>query len=97
MPVTFTQQSPTKTVGVKSYRPDYVFVIQLHSGVFVIGQAHNPAKRIASINSGLNPSIKGSLQVNRVIGVRPQNEERTFAGVVKTFCKQYGEDKVIAV
>lgn len=96
MPVTFTD-TPTTSVKVKSYRPDYVFVVQLHSGVFVIGQAHNPAKRIASINSGLNPSIKGSLQINRVIGVKEQSEERTFAGVVRKFCKQYGEDKVIAV
>ena len=97
MPVTFTATNPTKTVGVKSYRPDYIFVIQLHDGRFVIGQCSNPSRRIASINSGINPAVKGTLQVNRIIGIKEQNDERTFAGVVKTFCQNYGEDKVIAV
>ena len=97
MPTTFTATTPTKTVEVKKYQPDYVFVVQLHNGTFVIGQAHNPSKRIAAINSGLNPLVKGTLQVNRIIGVKEQKETRTFAGVVNTFCEQYGNEKVIAV
>ena len=97
MPTTFTATTPTKTVEVKKYQPDYIFVIQLHDGRFVVGQCSNPSRRIASINSGINQAVKGTLQVNRIIGIREQNEIRTFAGVVKTFCDQYGADKVIAV
>lgn len=82
---------------VKDYKPDYIFVIQLHNGKFVVGQANNPAKRIASINSGYSKLVKGSLQVNCIVGIKEQNEDRTFAGVVKTFCDKYGQDAVIEV
>ena len=97
MQTAFTASAPTRTVEAKNYKPDFVFVIQLHDGRFVIGQGNNPAKRIASINSGLNPAIKGSLQVNRILNIKEQNEHRSFAGVVHQFCERYGEANVIAV
>ena len=97
MPTIFTATTPTNTVEVKKYTKDYIFVVQLHNGTFVIGQAHNPSKRIAAINSGLNLLVKGTLQVNRIVGVKEQNESRTFAGVVNTFCQEYGNENVIAV
>ena len=87
----------SSTTKVKSYVPPFIFVLQLHNGKFVIGQGTNCAMRIASINSGLNPLIPDSLQVNRIVGVKDATEERTFAGVVKKFCEQYGENNVIAV
>lgn len=93
----FSEQIKSTVTQVKDYKPDYIFVVQLHNGKFVVGQANNPTKRIASINSGYNKLVKGSLQVNRIIGIKEQNNERTFAGVVKTFCDRHGEDAVIAV
>lgn len=97
MPNAFTASIQTSTQVKESYVPDYVFVAQLHDGRYVIGQANNPAKRIASINSGHNPLIKASLQINRIIGVKPQDEQRTFAGVVQSFCDRYGSENVVAV
>ena len=97
MHTALTASAPTRTVEVKNYKPDFIFVLQLHSGQIVVGQANNPAKRVASINSGLNPLIKGSLQVNRIIGIKEQKGDRTFASVVSKFCERYGEANVIAV
>ena len=97
MQTAFTASATTQNVETKNYKPDFIFVIQLHDGRFVIGQGNNPAKRIASINSGLNPAIKGSLQVNRIVNIKEQNEDRSFAGVVTQFCNRYGQEKVIAV
>lgn len=93
----FSEQAKSIITQVKDYKPDYIFVIQLHNGKFVVGQANNPTKRIASINSGYNKLVKGSLQVNRIVSIKEQNEDRAFAGVVKTFCERFGEDSVIAV
>ncbi|WP_156957139.1 hypothetical protein [Synechococcus sp. KORDI-49] len=81
----------------KKYTADYVFVVQLHDGRFCIGQANNPAKRIASINSGYNSAIPQSLQVNRVVGIKEQNEERNLISVVKRFAETYGDDAVLCV
>ena len=81
----------------KNYVANYVFVIQLHNGVFVIGSANNAVKRIAAINTGFYKAIPQSLQVNRVIGIKEQNSERTLMSVTKKFCDKYGEDKVIVV
>ena len=94
---TTTRTTEVKATSNKDYRCDYIFVLQLHSGQIVVGQANNPSKRICSINSGYNKSIPRSLQVNRVIGVKEQGETRTFAGVVAKMCNTYGKDNVIAV
>ena len=64
----------------------YLFVLQLHNGKFVIGSATNAAKRVAAINSGMNPAITKSLQVNRIIGIRPCNETRSLPSVVAQYC-----------
>ena len=80
-----------------SYVPKYVFVVQLHNGKHVIGHSDKPAKMIAAINSGLNPSISEGLQINRVVGVKEQNEHRTFAGTVSQFCERFGEENIIVV
>ena len=80
-----------------SYVPKYVFVLQLHSGKHVIGHSDKPAKMIAAINSGLYPQVKEGLQVNRIIGVKEQTEQRTFAGTVKQFCEKFGEDNIVVV
>ena len=92
-------QNTTTTSKIEkngSYVPAYIFVLQLHTGEFVIGHANNVCRRIASINSGCNSSVK-ALSVNRVVGIREQNEERTLAGVVSKFCDTYGASRVIAI
>ena len=92
-----TQHSTTVPNPTKTYKPDFVFVVQLHSGKFVIGQANNPAKRIAAINSGLNPLVKGSLQINNIVGIKEQNEERSLISTVKKYVDRFGVSNVIAV
>ena len=92
-----TQQHSTAVATNKAYRPDYVFVVQLHDSRYVIGQANNPAKRIAAINSGLNPLVKGSLQINNVVGIKEQTEERSLISTVNKFVDTYGIDNVITV
>lgn len=89
--------STTNIQVTKRYKPNYIFVLHLIDGRFVVGQSDNPAKRIATINSGMNPAITKSLQVYKIVGVKPQEGERTFASVVKQFCDEYGQDNVIAV
>ncbi len=78
-------------------RPAYVFVCLLKDGRYVIGDADNPSKWIAYINSGLHKSIPEPRQVKKVIGIKEQTEQRTLPSVVNRFCKRYGLDKVIAV
>lgn len=79
-----------------SYIPKYIFVLLLHDGSFVIGHSNNTCRRIASLNSGCNPAVK-ALSVNRILGIKEQNEERTLTGVVSKFCETYGSTRVIAV
>ena len=87
----------TQTTKQPNYKCDYIFVAQLHDGRIVVGQANNPAKRLCALNSGYNKAIPKSLQINRILGVKTQNESRTFAGVVAKMCNRYGKDNVIAV
>jgi len=89
--------STTQEFKVTKKKQEFIFVIQLHSGTFVIGQGSNPAKRIAAINSGLHSFIKKTLQVNRVIGIKEINEQRNLPTVVAQFCNRYGENKVLVV
>ena len=90
------QQSNTTRIESNSYIPAYIFVLQLHDGRFVIGHANNACRRIASLNSGCNPAVK-ALSVNRVVGIKEQNGERSLAAVVSKFCDTYGESRVIAI
>lgn len=97
MTATFVSQPTTQQEQIKRYTADYVFVIQLKDGRYVVGQANNAAKRIAAINTGYCPSIPKSLQVKRIVGIKEQNEERTFISVVSKFANAYGDDAVICV
>ena len=93
-----TASNPTtKTQVTKNYKPNYIFVLHLVDGRFVVGQGNNPSRRISSINSGMNPAIPKCLQIFKIVGIKPQEGERTFASVVKQFCEEYGQDNVIAV
>ena len=91
-----TQSNETKA-QVRQLKQRYIYVCQLHDGRIVIGSATNASKRIAALNSGLNSAVPKSLQVNRIINIKPVTEERTLPGVVATFCERFGEDKVICV
>ena len=91
-----TQQQLQSTTAKSDYIPKYIFVLQLHSGEYVVGQANNAARRIANINSGANQAVKPN-SVNRIIGIKPQDENRTFIGVVNSFCERKGEMNVITV
>lgn len=75
----------------------FIFVVQLHDGRIVIGTAENAARRIAAINSGHNPAITKTLQINNIVGIKPITESRTLPGTVKYFCDKYGKERVICV
>ena len=96
--LTATQATQQTTTTNKTYtsRPDYIFVLQTYDGRIVVGQANNAAKRIAYINSGFNPALP-AMSIHSIIGVKEQNEERTYVGVVNKMIKRYGEHRVIAV
>ena len=81
----------------KTYRPDWIYICQLHDGRCAIGQASNPSKRISALNSGFHPLVPQSLAVNSILGIKEQNEERTFSGVVAKFCERYGTENVLAL
>ena len=90
------QSISTTQAKSKNYIPKWIFVLQLHSGEYVVGQANNAARRIAMINGGANQAVKAN-SVNRIVGIKEQNDERTFIGVVNTFCQRKGEKNVITV
>lgn len=89
-PTTRQQQQKTN----KTY---FVFVVQQHDGTFVIGEATNPAKRIAAINSGYCPFIPQPMSIARIVDVRETGENRSLVSVVKYFCDKYSADKVRCV
>ena len=97
MQSTVSTTSTTLKSKQKRYVADWVFVIQLHNGKFVIGSSNNPVKKIAAINTGFYRAVPKTLQVNRVIGIKEQNEERSLMSVTKKFCDKYGEDNVIVI
>ena len=92
-----TAFSTTHETRETKTQDQFVFVLQLHCGKYVVGTAANPCKRIAAINSGHNKAIPKSLQVNRIIGIKPMTEERNTVSVFKKFCDAYGENRVLAV
>ena len=75
----------------------HIFVLRLADGRFAIGQAANVARRIASINSGLNPLLPKALQVKEIVGVKGITAERNYVSTVRIFCDRYGTDLVLAV
>ena len=87
----------TKPVELKCKKQaKFVFVVMLHTGTFVVGQATNPSVRIAALNSGHNKNVK-ALSINRVVGIKEIDEGRSLPSVVKSFCDTYGENKVLCV
>jgi hypothetical protein len=92
-----TTKSTDAVISTPQVKERFIFVVQQHDGTFVIGISTNPAKRIAALNSGMNTHIKQSLTINRVIGIKPVNADRTYIGVVNHFINKYGQDKVLAV
>ena len=94
---TSTQLQSQPTQIAKQVKDYFVFVIQLIDGTYAVGSASNPTKRIATINSGLNPQIKKPLQVAKVVGIKPVTEERNAISVFNQFSEHYGQKKVIAV
>ena len=90
-------KSTTQPVELKSKKQaKFVFVVMLHNGTFVVGQATNPSVRIAALNSGHNKNVK-ALSINRVIGIKEIDEDRNLPSVVKSFCDNYGENRVLCV
>ena len=75
----------------------FIFVLQIHDGRFLIGQATNPCKRIAALNSGCHPNLRKALQVKHVLAVKPMTENRNLCSTVYRFCEEYGPDSVLAV
>ena len=81
----------------KRYTADFIFVVQLHNGTYVIGSDNNPSKKIAAINSGFYKAVPKSLQVNKIVGIKDLTGERTLMSVTKTFCDKYGDNRVVVV
>ncbi len=94
---TFAYETSTQQKQNYSTKTQYIFVLQLHDGRIVIGQAANAAKRIAAINSGIHPFVKNTLMVNRIVGVKPVTKERNLISVVNTYCDRYGSNRVVVV
>lgn len=92
-----TLETTTPTNVQVKVKERFIFVLLLHSGKWVVGSATNPCRRITALNSGMNRAIPKTLQVNRIIGIKPMNADRTVVSVFKMFEDKYGEGNVIAV
>ena len=86
-----------KTAQQPRQKSTFVFVLELHDGRFVIGQAANACRRISAFNSGLTPGFPKPLMVKRIVGVKDRTEDRCIISTYKRFADQYGADNVIAV
>ena len=71
--------------------------MQPHDGRFVLGADMNPGKIIAALNTGFYSAVPNSLQVNRIIAIKEQTEERRLTKIVAKFCDRYGVDNVIVI
>lgn len=92
-----TEQSIQSTPVQYKQEQRYIFVLQQYDGTILVGVSTNPSKRIAAINSGMNPSIKKSLTVARIVGVKPVTAERNLITTFKHFETKYGEGSVVAI
>ena len=90
-------QSRTEATSKTNYKQEWLFVLQLNSGVYVVGAATNPSRRIAAINTGYNKAIPEALSVYRIVGIKEQTDERTLISVTKQLCDRFGSDRVITV
>ena len=76
----------------------YIFVVSLKDERHVVGQAQNPTRTIAALNSGLFPDItEERLQIDSIWGIKELNEERTLESTVEKFSKKFGADKVVSL
>ena len=75
----------------------FVYVIQFVNGKYGIGTANNPARTIASINSGRHSLIKEKLSVFRIVGIKEQTPERNLITTVQNISARAGENNVIAL
>ena len=89
-----TRRTTSAPVQVKQ---NWIFVVQLNSGIYVVGQATNPSRRICSINSGYNRAVPEPLSIFRVVGIKKQTEERNLMSVTKQLCDRFGSDRVLAL
>ena len=100
---TTTLETTTASTTTRQYsaqpkqKQTFVFVLELHDGRFVIGQAANACRRISAFNSGLTPGFPKPLMVKRIVGVKDRTEDRCIISTYKRFADQYGADNVIAV
>ena len=81
----------------KSTKKRHIFVCQLHDGRYVIGTSTHPTQRIAALNSGANPAVPKTLQINRLIGIKPVTEDRNMITTAKRYINKYGADRVICI
>ena len=97
--IVFANQEELSTIHPKrsNQKERFVFVVQLKDGRYAVGSGTNPAKRIAALNSGLNQSLPKSLQVHRIVGIKPVNADRNEVIVFGKFEARYGQGKVLAV
>lgn len=93
---TTASQIKTNTTPVAT-KQQHIFVLQLQDGRYAVGQSHNPYKRIASINGGMNKAIPQALQVSRIIGIKDVNETRSLPSVTAKLCRDFGDDKVLCL
>ena len=95
--ISVESQTKVKTSPAINYKAEWVFVLQLNDGRYLVGTASNPSRRIAAINSGMNKAVPEPLSVYRVVGIKEQTEERTLISVTKQLCDRFGEGRVVAV
>ena len=95
--ITASSKTNVKTNQTINYKAEWVFVVQLNDGRYVVGTATNPSRRISSLNSGMNKALPEPLSVYRVVGIKEQTEERTLISVTKQLCDRFGEGRVVAV
>lgn len=79
-----------------SYQPDFIFVLKLKDGRIAVGQANQPGRRIAAINSGMNKHIKRGSVLN-IVGIKERTSKRSYLGVAEKFIDQFGEDNVATI
>lgn len=91
------QVETTAQQEATNYLAEFIMVLQLHDGRFVISAHDKPYRLCAAINSGMTKEVPQALQVNRVVAVKEQNESRTLISTVRKFVDHYGEDKVLVI
>ena len=74
-----------------------IFIVQLVDGRYVIGSAKNASRRIAALNSGMNPAVRKSHQIYRIVGIKDITAERTLPIVVNKFCAKYGSERIVVI